>query len=190
MSKPVLPLGGASSQGIVTVAEHGPAGMITLRGDLSSEALIKAVTDLTGAAMPGQRGANTNGDYGLLWMSPDELLILLPYAEADAAVATLDTALAGTHFLAVNVSDARAQFILKGAAVREVIAKIAPVDLSPAAFAPGEVRRTRFAQVAAGFWLADAETAHVFCFRSVAEYMFNTLRAVSVTGSEVGVFTA
>ena len=42
-ASPVLPLGGASHQGFVRVAEAGPLGMITLRADLSAAKTAKAV---------------------------------------------------------------------------------------------------------------------------------------------------
>lgn len=184
----VLALGGAQSQGYVTVAEIGPVGMITLRGDLSSKALQKAATAVSGTGFPGLREAKVDGDKGLLWMSPDEVMVLCPYTEAGAATAQLSKALAGEHALAVDVSDARAVFRISGAQVREVIAKLAPVDMVPEAFAAGQVRRTRFAQVAAAFWLVDEQTAQVVCFRSVAQYMFDLLSTVSVEGSEVGYF--
>ena len=51
---------------------------------------------------------------GALWMSPDELLILVPYAEAGQAVTVLQEALGDAHHLAVDVSDARAHFRLTG----------------------------------------------------------------------------
>lgn len=186
MSDPVLPLGGASFDGLVEVREIGPQGMITLRGDLALPQVIAAVTDLTGLEMPGLRAANTAGDTGLLWMSPDELLVLVPYRQALAAVDRLNEALSGLHVLVVNVSDMRALFQLRGTQLRDVLAKLAPVDFAPEALPVGELRRTRFAQVSAGVWLLDDTSARVFCFRSVAGYMFNLLSAVSDPDSHVG----
>ncbi|SNS76507.1 sarcosine oxidase subunit gamma [Antarctobacter heliothermus] len=186
MSDPVLPLGSASFDGLVEVREIGPQGMITLRGDLSAPEVIAAVTDLAGLEMPGLRGANTAGDTGLLWMSPDELLLLVPYRQAPAAVDRLTAALDGQHVLIVNVSDMRALFQLRGTQLRDVLAKLAPVDFAPEALPAGELRRTRFAQVAAGVWLLDDTTARVFCFRSVAGYMFSLLSTVADPDSQVG----
>lgn len=186
MSDPVLPLGGASFDGLVEVREIGPQGMITLRGDLSAPKVIAAVTDLTGLEMPNVRAANSAGDTGLLWMSPDELLVLVPYRQAPAAVDRLTAALDGQHVLVVNVSDMRALFQLRGTQLRDVLAKLAPVDFAPEAFPAGELRRTRFAQVAAGVWLLDDTSARIFCFRSVAGYMFNLLSAVADPDSRVG----
>lgn len=184
MSEAVSALQGAFAKGAVSVAEIGPQGMITLRGDLSDAKLAAAVQQVTGAEMPGQRKITHAGACAVAWMSPDELLILLPYGDVAAAIAALNAALAGSHFLAVNVSDARALFRVTGAPahVREVIAKLAPADLSPEAFAPGDIRRTRLAQVAAAFWLTEEGEARIVCFRSVARYAFDLLKTSAAAG--------
>lgn len=186
MSEAVSALKGASHQGFVTVEEAGLQGMITLRGDLSSPELKKAATGAAGVDMPGQREIHWTGRNGLAWMSPDELLVLVPYAEVPDKIARLHEMKPGQHFLAVDVSDARAMFRLSGKGVREVLAKLCPVDLSRDAFGPGQIRRTRMAQVPAAFWLVDDETAMVVCFRSVAQYAFDLLKGASVPGSAVG----
>lgn len=186
MSDLALPMNGASFQGFVDVHEIGPQGMIVLRGDLASPKVQAAVLDLTGHPVPGLRGANVSGNRGVLWLSPDELGLLVPYGDAGKSVDALNTSLADQHILAADLSDSRAHFQLSGAGVREVIAKLAPVDMSTDALAPGEIRRTRFAQVAAGFWLRDATTAQIFCFRSVAEYMFTLLSTAAQDGTQPG----
>lgn len=175
-------------QGLVAIRRIEGQGMLTLRGDFSSMLLRSAVTTLTGVDFPGQRGANVRAGRGLLWMSPDELAILLPRAEAAGAVAKLSEQLKGEHALVVDVSDARAHFEIEGRVVRETIAKCAPVDMFPESFPHNELRRTRFGQIAAGFWMADERTARIFCFRSVADYMQNLLRAAADDHSEVAYF--
>ncbi len=188
MSEAISALNGKMAAGEVTVREAGLRGMLILRGDLSDKKLRRVCTELTGAKFPEQGQANCDGDKGLCWMSPDELLVLVPYAEAAQAVATVETALSGTHFLAENVSDARAVIFVEGAFCREVIAKLAPVDLHPDTFQPGDFRRTRLGQVAAAFWMQDDDTFAVICFRSVAEYTFDLLVASAKAG-RVGAFS-
>ena len=188
MSDAVSALKGASFDGTVTVRDAGLQGMITLRGDQGSAKMTKAVKDATGAAKPGQREITSSGDNGAAWMSPDELLVMVPYDSATEALTKIDTALKGEHYLAVNVSDARAMFEISGAGVREVIAKLCPVDMAPGAFEPGSIRRTRMAQVAAAIWMTDAETIRIVCFRSVAEYVYGLLCDAAEPGGEVGYF--
>lgn len=188
MSDPQLALGGASFDGLARIEELPGQGMITLRGDLTDTAIAKAVKTVFGVALPGQRGTAFDGAQGALWMSPDEALLLCPYEEARQRADELAEALTDSHALVVNVSDARAVFRLHGAGLREVIAKLAPVDMSPGAFEPGEVRRTRLAQVAAAIWMDDARTLRLVCFRSVAGYVFGTLRAAANESAAVNHF--
>ena len=175
MSNAVSVVDGASQSGNVTVADAGLKGMITLRGDLASEKMAKAVKSAVGLGMPAGRGIKTGSKGGVAWMSPDELLLFCDYEAADATVAKLEKALTGEHFLAVNVSDARASFSISGAAAREVIAKGSPADLSPEGLKVGEIRRSRLGQVAVAFWLTDETTIELVCFRSVGAFVYKWL---------------
>ena len=190
MSEARSALPGASFDGLVRIEEAGLRGMVTLRADLGAAKVKKAVKTAVGVDVPGPRRAAFAGNTGALWMSPDELLLVMPHGEAPAAVAAFGKALAGVHHLAVEVSDARAVFRITGNldAVREVLAKLTPADLAPGAFEEGEVRRTRLAQVAAAFWIEDGGVTLV-CFRSVARYVFDLLANAAARGGEVRYWT-
>jgi sarcosine oxidase subunit gamma len=187
----VSALNGATVQGFARVQDAGLQGMITLRGDLASAKVKKAVKEATGQDIPALRSINAGDGGAVAWMSPDELLVMVAYDQVDDRLAEIEAALDGDHFLAANVSDARAIFRVSGngAGVREVVAKLCPVDMTPGAFEPGMFRRTRMAQIAAAIWMPDAETIQIVCFRSVAEYTFNLLRDAVDDGSEVGLFS-
>lgn len=178
----VSALSNAQYDGSVQVADTGLRGMITLRGDLADKGLAKAVKAATGLGVPKQRQVLTKGSNGVAWMSPDELLIMVPYSAATQTAADLQLALSGQHALVANVSDARAVFRIAGAGCREVIAKLAPVDMASDKFAPCTIRRTRIAQIAAAFWMVDEETAELVCFRSVAQYAFDILIQAAKNG--------
>ena len=182
MSEQVSVLAGRVAAGDVTVKDVGPRGMITLRGNLSDSKLRKVCEKLTGAAFPAQGHATMSGNKGMAWMSPDEVLLLVDYSDVQSALSQLAKGLAGQHHLAVDVSDARALMSVSGPFAREVIAKLAPVDLAPQSFPPGRFRRSRLGQVAAAFWLSDEDEFHVICFRSVAEYTFDLLAASAAAG--------
>lgn len=187
MSKSVSVLQGVSHKGGATITEAGLVGMVTLRADLSAPATRGAVEAAAGVDLPVPR-SKTGDEHlrGVAWMSPDELLILCEYGLADNVVATLTDALGDAPHLAVNVSDARAVFTLEGRDVREVLGKLTPADLS--ALAPGEVRRSRLAQVPAAFWVNGRTHGVVICFRSVAQYAFDLLSNAATHGSEVGYY--
>ena len=184
MSNIQTAMNGARAIGYVDVSEAPATGMITLRGDLADAGVQKAVKSVMGAGVPSTL-AVTDADVGqILWMSPDELMIVCAYDQADQVVADLIAALGETHSMVVNVSDARAVFDLNGSATFEIIAKLAPIDMK--SMQAGTVRRTRFAQIPAAFWMTSNDSARIICFRSVAEYMFNQLRNSAQAGFEVG----
>lgn len=183
----VSALEGAEATGCVTVREMGLQGMLTVRADLSSKVVKAAVKALTQVAIPKPRRVSISKGAGVAWMSPDELLILLPYTKAVEASEALKKALEGTHALVENVSDARAVFTVSGPDARDVMAKLAPVDLSDESFAKGEIRRSRLAQIPAAFWMSGGRTPQaeitIVVFRSVAQYAFDLLSNASSGGA-------
>lgn len=190
MSEARSTLEGASRSGVIRIEEAGLRGMVTLRADLTAARVKKAVKAVAGVDLPGIRKVAFAEDRGALWMSPDELLLLMPLSEAPAGAARLDKALGDTHHLVAEVSDARAVFRLTGEldACREVLAKLTPADLRPGQFEEAEVRRTRLAQVAVAFWIEDGGITLV-CFRSVARYVFDLLVNAAAPGGEVHYWT-
>ena len=189
MSEPVTALKNARyTAGIAEISELPPRGMITLRGDLSAGFMRKAATKAADAPFPEMRGITGDGLRGLAWMSPDELLVLCAHSDVPDTMAKLQKGLKGRHALAVNVSDARAVFELKGPNARDVLAKLAPVDLSSDAFTLGMFRRSRLAQVPAAFWMPEESCFHIVCFRSVAQYVFDVLTVAAQPGSSVGYY--
>lgn len=180
MSNAVSALGHASFDGFAMIREIGPLGMITLRAKPDVAGLAEAVKAAVGTALPVQRQIEVSGDRAAGWMSPDEYLLILPYDETATAMAAIDNALKGQHYLAVVVSDARAVFRIEGAKADQVLAKLSPVDF--ATLGPKELRRTRAAQVAAAFWHDDTGFTLV-CFRSVASYVMGLLSHSATPGS-------
>ena len=182
MSDPVSALGAASFDGFAAVREIGPLGMISLRAKPDVSGLDKAIRSVTGTAVPALRRIEAAGDSAVGWMSPDEYLLIMPYADTATAMAKLSEGLKGQHYLAAVVSDARAVFRIEGKKADQVIRKLCPVDMD--SLAVGELRRTRAAQVAAAFW-RQGDGFTLICFRSVAVYVMGILSHSAMPGSEL-----
>lgn len=182
MSDPVSALKGASYAGFAALREIGPLGMISLRAKPGTNGLAAAVQAVTGGPLPAARQIVTTDGKSCGWMSPDEYLLILPYAEVTPALRVIGDALAGQHHLAADVSDARAVFRVEGPQADQVLRKLTPADLD--AMAEGELRRSRLAQVAAAFWATDGGYTLV-CFRSVAGYVMGLLSHAATQGSEI-----
>ena len=181
MSEPASALGHAAFEGFAIIREIGPLGMLSLRAGPDLAGLPEALAAL-GLTRPEPRRITATGMRACGWMSPDEYLIVLPYDEALAAMATLGQHLSGTHHLVANVSDARAVFRIEGDKAAQVLTKLMPVDF--AMLAPGELRRSRAAQVAAAVWVQDGGFMLV-CFRSAASYVMGLLSHSAMPGSEL-----
>ncbi|MGB8813428.1 MAG: sarcosine oxidase subunit gamma family protein [Paracoccaceae bacterium] len=182
MSNVVSALGGAAFDGFAVLREIGPLGMITLRAKPDVKGLAAAVKAAVGVGVPAARRIEIKEGRGAGWMSPDEYLLMLPYGDVAAALDVLHAKLAGAHFLAVDVSDARAVFRIEGPKADQVLAKLCPVDLET--LAAGELRRTRAAQVAAAFW-REGDGFTLVSFRSVAGYVMGLLTHSAQPGSEL-----
>ncbi|MDT8856248.1 sarcosine oxidase subunit gamma family protein [Paracoccaceae bacterium Fryx2] len=182
MSDPVSALQDARFDGFARISEIGPLGMISLRCKRDAPGLAAAVQAAVGLALPGPRAIVQDGGRSAGWMSPDEYLLLLPHAEVPGALERLSKTLAGVHHLAVDVSDARSVFRIKGPLADQVVMKLCPVDL--ATLPAGELRRSRAAQVACALW-REGDGITLVAFRSVAGYVMGLLSHAAQPGSEL-----
>lgn len=191
MSEAVSVLAGVSARdACIGIEDTGLRGQLMLKGDLGDAKVGEAVREIAGVGVPGVWQVAFAGDRGAVWMAPDELLLLVPYAEAPAAVVRLDEMLSGMqparHHLALDVSDMRAVLRLTGPLVAEVLAKGVPCDLSDRAFPPGSARRTTTAGIAVALWRLEAELWEIVAFRSYAGHLMAFLEDGARPGSEVG----
>lgn len=169
-------------EGAIKVERFYGFGMLTIRGDFTN-AKIKSVIEANVATVPAIREITVGREGMLAWMSPDELLAVLPTEKPPTVSKELQDGFGDTHSLVIDVSDARAVFRLTGKGVREVIAKGAPADLSEDAFGPGQIRRTRLGQVACAYWMSGPDQFDLICFRSVADFVFEWLSVASAKDS-------
>ncbi|WP_299815705.1 sarcosine oxidase subunit gamma family protein [uncultured Jannaschia sp.] len=154
-----------------TVLAMDPVGLIALRGPL--DVLAPAVEAETGCARPAQRLSTAANGMRVMWMSPDELMLICDHAAAPDIAARLTDRLGDAFATVVVVSDARVLFELTGPGAVLALASLMPVDF--ARLDPAEVRRTRMAQIPAAIWREGAAW-RVMCFRSVARYAETLLR--------------
>ena len=193
MSEPVAPLSvdlpvaepTVAAAPLIGIKETGLRGMITLRGDLASEALQAAVDEAVGLKVPEPLAMSADGDARAIWMSPDELLLLCGYADANAAIVRIGEQMGDAHHMALNVSDARAVIRLTGSRVGEVLAKGAPCDCSDHGFPVGTARRTHLAGLAVAFWRLEQDVWEIVALRSYSHHLMTWLETASVAGSEV-----
>ncbi|MEL6766413.1 MAG: sarcosine oxidase subunit gamma family protein [Pseudomonadota bacterium] len=172
-------------EGDVRVADAGPQGMVSVKADLSLPALDVALREACGVGVPMPLTVWAGGEHAVVWMAPDEVLVLMPASEAAAVAERLAAALAESHALVADMSSARTLFRLEGPLAGEVLAKGAPLDFRDAAFPVGTARRTHLGPVAVGIWREADDAWALVCFRSYAPYTADWLAAAVSAGSAV-----
>ena len=174
----------------ISMREISERGMIDLRGSMADKKSMSAAKSALGVELPkAPRTSTTFGDVQVLWLSTDQWLVLTGRARTTALLADLQKALGAIHSLAVDVSDMRTIIRLEGAGVRETLMKGSTLDLISEDYAPGTVRRMRFAEIAALLHVVEQNTIDIYVFRSYADYAWEFLVKAARKGSEVKLFS-
>ena len=173
----------------IGLREIADRGMIDLRGSAADKKFMAAAKKVLGLDLPkAPRTSVSWGDVKALWLSIDQWLILCSRAKANELTAALIAELGPVHSLAVNVSDMRAVLRLEGEGVREVLLKGSSLDLLGGDYAPGTVRRMRFAEIAALLHVVEDKVFDIYVFRSYANYAWDFLLATARAPAAVKLF--
>jgi len=158
--------------------ELPPPLLLNLRGDAGAEAFPSAVAGVLGVAPPTEPNTvTTSGEIEILWLGPDEWLVLGP-AGGDGLAERLDAALEGLHHSVIDVSPGRVVLELDGAEARTVLAQAASLDLRPRAFGPGRCAQTPLARIPVILQALDAPPRlRIFVRASFASYVTEWLRS-------------
>ena len=126
----------------------GLLSVATSRG--GAAALAQALREHAGLMLP-EPGCWVGDDaLALLWCAPGQFL-----AVGDAgAVQRLADALRGAALL-IDLTGSRAVVRLSGPSVREVLARVVPLDLHPRVMGPGRVAATVAAHIGVQIWQID-----------------------------------
>ncbi|MDE2446914.1 MAG: hypothetical protein KGO94_12100 [Alphaproteobacteria bacterium] len=180
---------GASDNISISMREMSERGMIDLRGATTDKKFMAAVKSVLEVDLPKlPRTSSSWGDVTVLWLSPDQWLVLCGRSKAPTLLADLRTALGSIHSLAVDVSDMRAIIRLEGEGVREILMKGSSLDLISDDYKPGTVRRMLFAEVGALIHVIEANIIDVYVFRSYANYAWDFIAKSARKGAEVKLY--
>jgi sarcosine oxidase subunit gamma len=114
---------------------------------------------------------------GVLWLAPDEWLVVGLPGTAPMIVAEFEAALAGTHHAVVDVSANRTVIELRGAARHALLASGCPLDLElDGGWVPGRCAQTLFARAQVILQEMDLAT-RVFVRPSFANYVVDRMLA-------------
>lgn len=115
----------------------------------------------------------------VLWLGPDERLLIAP-AEAHADVAArLDAALGEAPHARVDVSHRQIALEVAGERAAVLLNSGSPLDLHPSAFPIGMCTRTVFAKAEIVLWRTEEHRFHIEVWRSFAAYVSKYLALAS-----------
>ncbi|MFJ3304166.1 sarcosine oxidase subunit gamma [Streptomyces sp. NPDC086549] len=118
---------------------------LTLRVQPGSAA-AKAVESCLDITLPGPLRAELSDDVKVLWMGPDEWLLVASDGRQDDLLARLRSAIGDEFATVTDVSAQRTTLALSGHLVREVLAQGCAVDLDPRVTPVGSCLTTLLAQ--------------------------------------------
>jgi len=158
----------------VIARERAFLGHINLRGDSQDPRFVAVVSGVLGCGLPivantvSEAPGNT-----VYWLGPNEWLIVTTGERTAAVESELRTALAG-HFVAVtDVSGGQTVVLLRGGAIRDVLAKGCPLDLHLRAFGAGRCAQSHLAKVPILLRQVDDEPSfEIIVRRSFADYFW------------------
>jgi sarcosine oxidase, subunit gamma len=156
----------------------GPACRHILRGEPS---VITGAAAALGLALPATCRASARDQQALLWLGPDEFLLITPPETIAAVAAALEPALNGAAHSCVEVSHRQVALELAGPLAATVLAAGCPLDLDVERFPIGMCTRTLFGKAEIVLWRVALETFHLEVARSFAAYVS---RLVAVAARE------
>ena len=157
----------------VEMGERAFWGHVNLRGDGTDEAFQAGVESVIGARAPIEPNTVSRvGDTLIVWLGPDEWLVVSPPDGKDGLAAKLQEALTGLHVSVNDISGGQTIIRLRGARARDLLNKGCPLDLHPRAFGVGQCAQSHIAKSnALIIQVDDRPTYDVVVRRSFADYL-------------------
>ena len=174
--------GGPPGITVTPLEQHGMASIIA-RHD-GARALDDYFTSMHGVTPPVTATVASGRDCALVWAGPDQWLAV---SSDRSWPAKLAKGLGGIAAVS-DQSDGRALLHVRGARMRDALAKGCPIDLHPRSFAAGAAAVTLVAQIGVHLWqLPSDDGLHVAVSRSMAGSFWSWLHA---SAAEFGVEVA
>ncbi len=160
----------------VTLGERRFLGKIDLRGEPTKK-FRDAVAGVLGVAPPTAPNTAAGDDARtVLWLGPDEWLIVTPPGAEDETARALRAALAGHHAAVTDVSEGRTVIALAGPHARDVLAKGCPINVHPRVFGAGHCAQSTYGKAnVLVHQTSDAPAFDIYIERSFADYLWACL---------------
>jgi sarcosine oxidase subunit gamma len=150
-----------------------PATRFVVRG---AGAAIAALGFAFGVDFPREAcRATRTGLRSVLWLGPDEWLLLAPEGDAGVLMRTLTEALRGEPASIVDISDRQVAIGVSGTKAAETLNAFNALDLHEDAFPVGMCTRTLLGKAEVVLWRTAPDAFHIDVWRSFAPYVVGCL---------------
>ena len=167
-----MPAGSANPDGGkpgLTVAELAHLGKLNIRGGSHILAAVKSRTGCT--ALPGNNSFVAVGDRRLIWLAPDEYLLLCEAGQEADIHNQLALDFDNMHAAVTTVTDSLCALSLRGPALRQVLAKGCALDLHPSVFTAGQCAQTMLSHAGVTLVAEDENSFILSCRTSFAAFV-------------------
>lgn len=158
---------------VLAITEHAFLGHVNIRGASDNKKFTSAAKKALGAELPTR--ANTflvAGENTVLWLGPNEWLVITPSGKATALIEKFEKLL-GNTFSAVNdVSGGNTVLEISGDKAQALLRKGCPLDLHHSVFSTGQCAQTVIAKTSMLLWQTDKAPVYKLAVRrSFADYL-------------------
>jgi sarcosine oxidase subunit gamma len=158
----------------VVFSELPHLGYVVLRGKADDSAFQDAVTSVLGQPVPTQpRQVLQTSAGAVLWLSPDEWLLVCPRSRRNALMTALTTALKGVFAQVVDNSGGFTTLRLAGPDHQMLLRQLGPYDFESQAI--GTVASTVMSKTAVSVVRTDAAGVLLVFRRSFADYLWRLI---------------
>lgn len=155
----------------IAIVERSPIACVDLRGNPGDAKFLRAVASVADVAPPLAACTSISALFGsILWLGPDEWLVVSESQSGGEIAARLRQALQGIASAVTDVSDARTIYAVSGSHARNVLAKGCTIDFHPRAFHTGRCVQTLLAKAAVLIHASSPQSFEIHVARSFAEY--------------------
>ena len=168
-----IPTFNTLNESSVFISEKRFKDHINLRLDISDDGNVDALGNILGMEIPIERNTvNINGEVSVLWLGPDEWLILTTECYPNSMLDRLSKGLIGKVASIVDMSGGQTVINLDGPNSMNLLAKGCTLDLHPRVFGDGKCAQTIIAKTGVIIRKIDNSPSYdLIVRRSYADYL-------------------
>jgi sarcosine oxidase subunit gamma len=157
----------------VYLSERPFLGYVNLRGNSEDLAFVQGAQNCLGIALPVRPNEISQNEFlTILWLGPDEWLLVTQQSRANQVSSALREAWRTLHVAVTDLSDGQTLLFLSGANARDVLQAGCSLDLHPSVFKEGRCAQTAMAKAGIILWRADNESGFFLIVRrSFSEHL-------------------